>query len=314
MNPVLKVEKPGLFTTLQDLGRPHHRSSGVPVGGAMDRFALVAANRLVGNPDGAGALEIALAGPTLVALRGCLVAITGGDLQPAVNGEEVPGWTSLYLAEGDRLSFGARRLGARAYLALAGGIAGDRWLGSVSLYRLVARGGIQGRPLRAGDELELAADPPRPMVTDRSLAERFHPPYSGRGGAEVEAIPGPQLSSHLSPASRKLFFSQSYELTTDADRMGFRLEGEPLEISGPEMISFGLAFGCVQVPWSGKPILLMADHQTAGGYPVAAGVIRADLPLAAQLLPGDRLRFRETTIEAAQLRWRELRAGLDEIS
>ena len=280
----------------------------------MDRFALVAANRLVSNPDGAGALEIALSGPTLVALRGCLVAVTGGDLQPAVNGDEVPGWTAIYLAEGDRLSFGRRRLGARAYLALAGGIAGDRWLGSVSLYRLVAKGGIQGRPLKAGDELEQAAEAARPMVAGRSLSDRFRPPYARSGEAQLQAVAGPQLISHLSPASRRLFFSQSYELSTDADRMGFRLEGEALEIKGPEMISFGLAFGCVQVPWSGKPILLMADHQTAGGYPVAAGVIRADLPLAAQLLPGDHLSFRETTVEAAQQRWRDLRAGLETIA
>ena len=313
MSVVLRVDKPGLYTTLQDLGRSHHRSSGVPVGGAMDRFALTAANRLVGNPDGAGALEIALTGPVLTAIAGCLVAVTGGDLQPAVNGEPVPGWTSLYLAVGDRLSFGPRRLGARAYLAVAGGLAGDRWLGSVSLYRLVGRGGIQGRALKAGDELELAAEPALPLVAGRSLPELYHPPYPQAGGTELEAIAGPQLVSHLSPASRRLFFSQEYELSTDADRMGFRLEGEPLQIKGPEMVSFGLAFGCVQVPWSGQPILLMADHQTAGGYPVAAGVVRADLPLAAQLMPGDKLRFRETTVEAAQQRWRELRAGLDQI-
>lgn len=308
---VLRVEQPGLFTTLQDLGRSHHRASGVPVSGAMDRFALAAANRLVGNPDGAGALECLLSGPTLEAVAPCLVAVTGGDLGLRVNDHDAPAWTSLFLAEGDRLSFAGRRLGARAYLAVAGGFAGDRWLGSVSTFLLVGRGGIHGRPLKAGDSLELAADPPRPLVSGRNLPEAARPPYvAPHEVAVLDAVAGPQ-AARLSPASRKLFHTQEYEVSKDADRMGFRLEGEPLEVKGPELISFGLAFGCVQVPWSGKPILLMADHQTAGGYPVAAGVVRASLPIAAQLVPGDRLRFRETTIERAQARWRELHAGLD---
>ena len=310
---VLRVEQPGLFTTLQDLGRPHHRASGVPVSGAMDRFAIAAANRLAGNPEGAGALECLLAGPALVALAPCLVAVTGGDLGLQVNGHDAPAWTSIFLAEGDRLSFSGRRLGARAYVAVAGGFAGDRWLGSVSTFLLVGRGGIHGRPLKAGDVLELAAEPPRPLVSGRELAETARPAYAKpHEVAVLDAVPGPQ-ATRLSPASRKLFHAQEYEVSKDADRMGFRLEGEPLEVKGPELVSFGLAFGCVQVPWSGKPILLMADHQTAGGYPVVTGVVRASLPIAAQLVPGDRLRFRDTGVEKAQAAWRQLAAGLETI-
>ena len=311
---VFRVEQPGLFTTLQDLGRPNHRSSGVPVGGAMDRFAFAAANRLVGNPEGAAALECALLGPSLVALRACLVAVTGGDLGLLLNGREAPSWTSLYLSEGDRLSFAGRRQGARAYVGVAGGFGGQRWLGSYSTFLLIGKGGMHGRPLKAGDTLETAAEEPRPLVAGRTLPEPARPLYPRPHELTVlEAVPGPQ-AKRLSPPSRKLFYGQDYQVSKDADRMGFRLEGEPLEVKGPELISFGLAFGCVQVPWSGQPILLMADHQTAGGYPVVAGVARADLPLAAQLMPGDRLRFRETTVERAQDRWRELRAALESIS
>lgn len=310
MTAVLRVEAPGLQTTVQDLGRPGNRLAGVPPGGAMDRFAIAAANRLVGNPDGAGALECMLTGPTLVALRGCLVAVTGADFDPGVNGAEAPTWTSFWLAEGDRLSFAGRRSGARAYVAVGGGIAGDQWLGSVATYLLVARGGIHGRPLKAGDELLAAGPPARPAVSGRHLPERLRPPYTD--APELAAVPGPHAQM-VAVASRKRLFAQDWEVSRDADRMGYRLDGEKLELKGPEMISFGLAFGCVQVPASGLPILLMADHQTAGGYPVVAGVARASLPLAAQLLPGNRLRLCETPVDTAQAHWRELRAGLESI-
>jgi antagonist of KipI len=275
----------------------------------MDRFALVAANRLVGNRPGAGCLEIVLSGSALVAETRCLAAITGGDLEPRVNGQPVPDWTSIGLERGDRLTFGARRLGARAYLAVAGGLDGERWLGSVSTYPLIGRGGIGGRALKAGDQLMLANEPAGPLVTGRHLPEILRPAYAASNSAELAAIPGPQLN-RMASASRKLFFSQEYGISRDSDRMGYRLEGEKLEIKGPELLSFGLTYGCVQVPWSGQPILLMADHQTAGGYPVVAVVVRADLPVAAQLLPGDRLRFRPTSVVSAQKRWLELMRGL----
>jgi len=307
---VLQVEKPGVHCTLQDLGRPGHRLAGVPPGGAMDRFAIAAANRLVGNPDNAGALETLLDGPALVALEGCLVAVTGGDFQPLVNGAEAPGWTSLWLAPGDRLGFGRRASGARAYIAVGGGLAGDRWLGSVATYQLVGRGGIQGRPLRAGDRLALAGEPAHPRISGRRLPEDRRPAYSAEPA--LVAVRGPHYE-RLAPAARRRLFAAWWEVSRDADRMGYRLQGEPLEVRGPELISFGLAFGCVQVPASGQPILLMADHQTAGGYPAVAGVARAALPLAAQLLPGQRLRMVETPVTVAQDAWRALRANLEAI-
>lgn len=305
--PVLRVEDAGMFTTIQDLGRSGRRASGVPPGGAMDRFALTCANLLVGNPEGAAALECALSGPTLVALGSCLVAVTGADFGATLNGTPVPGWTGIFLSEGDRLAFSGRRWGARAYIAVSGGLEAERWLGSAATYLLVGRGGVHGRTVKAGDELGLAAPAPRPSVVGRCLSVGLRPAYTKE--PELSAVVGPHARL-LSPKARKAFFRERWTVSTDADRMGYRLDGETLEVRAEELVSFGLALGAVQVPPAGQPILLMADHQTAGGYPVVAGVARADLPLAAQLLPGEHLRFREVTVEAAQADWRRQREAL----
>lgn len=309
--PVLRVDKPGLMTTVQDLGRFGQRKFGVPPSGAMDRFALAAANRLVGNPEGAAGLECALNGPALVALRPCLVAVTGADFTPAINGNEIPMWTGVYLGAGERLSFTGRRFGARSYLAVAGGLAGSRWLGSTSTFLLVEKGGFQGRTLETGDQLALATVPPRPLIAGRHLARRQLPRYDREPA--LEAIPGPH-HGRLSKQSRSELWKAAFEVTRDADRMGFRLQGPELEVNGRELLSLGLTMGAVQLPPGGQPILLMADHQTAGGYPVIIGVTRASLPLAAQLLPGDRLSFRETSVTAAQAAWRVARASLEAIA
>jgi antagonist of KipI len=212
------------------------------------------------------------------------------------------------MVEGDRLAFSGRRGGARVYIAVAGGLAAERWLGSAATYLLVGRGGVQGRPLKGGDELCVAAAAPRPAIAGRVLPEPSRPSYAAE--PEVAAVQGPHIR-RLKAASRRAFFHERWTVGRDADRMGYRLDGPELEISGPELVSFGLAMGCIQVPAAGQPIVLMADHQTAGGYPVVAGVARADLPLLAQLLPGDHLRFREISVEAAQSAWRRLRASLD---
>ena len=308
---VLRVEKPGLLTTVQDLGRPGHRKFGVPPSGAMDRFALAAANRLVGNPETAAGLECALNGPVLLALQPCLVAVTGADFTPSVNGAEVPLWTGVYLAAGERLSFAGRKWGARCYIAIAGGLGGSRWLGSLATYLLVEKGGFDGRTLEAGDVLAIAAPAPRPLIAGRHLSRRLLPAY-GREPA-LAAVPGPH-HSRLTRSSRSALQKSSFAVSRDADRMGFRLEGPALELSGRELLSVGLTMGAVQLPIGGQPILLMADHQTAGGYPVILGVSRASLPLAAQLLPGDTLTFREVSISAAQDEWRRLREALEQIA
>jgi antagonist of KipI len=307
---VLRVEQPGMLATIQDLGRSGRRAAGVPPGGAMDRFALAAANLLVGNPEGAAALECALSGPSLTAMSGCLVAITGADFRATLNGQPMPTWEGVFLARGDRLEFAGRSWGARVYVAVAGGLAGDRWLGSVATYLLAGRGGVHGRSLKAGDVLGVAGPQPRPLVAGRELPGPLRPPY--RDHAELLTIAGPYIA-RLPAKDRRTLFQADWTVSRDADRMGYRLEGPELAIDGPELVSFGLTVGCVQLPASGQPILLMADGQTAGGYPVVAAVARCDLPLAAQLMPGDHLRFRETSVEKAQEEWRRRQACLDHL-
>jgi len=309
VSDVLRVEKPGLFTTVQDLGRLNAMSSGVQQGGAMDRFAHCAANLLVGNDEGAATLECTLSGPVLVALRPCLVAITGADFDLRVNGEPAPMWTSTFVGEGDKLSFAGRRWGARVYMAVAGGIAGDRWLGSLSTNLLAARGGMHGRLLAAGDVLAVSAERASPAISGRLLSPDHRPDYADH---TLAAIAGPHVR-RLGSDGRKAFFGGVFSVSRDADRMGYRLEGPMLDASGDELLSFGLVAGAVQVPRSGQPIILMADHGTAGGYPVVATVTSAAMPVAAQLLPGDELSFSEVSVEAALRLRAAQRAALDSL-
>jgi antagonist of KipI len=307
LTTVLRVIEPGLFTTVQDLGRPQAIAAGVPPGGAMDRFAHRAANLLVGNAEGDATLECTLTGPHLVAEHSCLVAITGADLDPRVNGQPAPIWTGIFLGQGDHLTFGARRSGGRAYIAVAGGIEADRWLGSASTYLLAARGGMHGRNLKAGDQIGTAREATRPAVSGHHLVERLRPQYADH---TLFAIAGPHVK-RLDPEGRGALFGAEYKVSREADRMGYRLDGPRLATSGDELLSFGLAAGAVQVPHGGQPILLMADHQTAGGYPVVAVLVSASMPVAAQLVPGDELHFKEVTLERARQMRLSLAAALD---
>jgi len=309
MNHVLSVEAPGLSTTVQDLGRPNAITAGVPPGGAMDRFAHSAANLLVGNDAGTATLECTLSGPHLAAEHACLIAITGADLDPYINGKPAPMWTGVFMGQGDRLTFGPRRAGARAYIAVAGGIDGVRWLGSLSTNVMAARGGMRGRTLKVGDVIDTAGEPSKPSISGRRMPEHLRPDY---GNHTLHAIPGPHVR-RLDADGRRLLFKAAFTVTRDADRMGYRLEGPRLDTSGDELLSFGLTAGAVQVPNGGQPILLMADHQTAGGYPVVATVVSAALPIAAQLLPGDELQFAETTLGRAQELRKDLTIALDSL-
>ena len=304
-----RVVQSGLLTTVQDLGRPGRRAAGVSPGGAMDPFAARAANRIAGNPDHLAVLECTLKGPQMVALRELVVAIAGADLGARLGEDDAPTWEAFELHEGDRLWFAGRRQGARAYLAVAGGFEPARWLGSASTDLLVGRGGHEGRRLRVRDEL--AAGPaPSGAAPGRRLADARRPTYGT--GAVLEAIPGPHLS-RLDAASARALFEEPFEVAADANRVGYRLQGPCLECEAGEVLSFGVCAGCVQVPPSGSPILLMADHHTSGGYPVAACVARCSLPDAAQLLPGDHLHFRASDPARSQARWRAMLAALDEI-
>ena len=304
MTEALRVLQPGILTTIQDAGRPNAVASGVPAGGVMDRFAHSAANLIVGNDRGAATLECTLTGPRLVAMEPCVIAITGGDLGPSV-----PMWTAVELAAGDEVAFAGRRSGARAYVAVGGGVIGDRWLGSMSTNLMCARGGMRGRALVAGDVISAGEwhDPP---VAGRTLLEQLRPDYAERS---LRVIRGPHFA-RLTHESQEQLWTAMFSVNPSSNRMGYRLDGATLEAPGDELLSFPVLAGVVQLPSGGQPILLMADHQTAGGYPVIATVTSASMPVAAQLAPGDELRFEETSIDRALTARAAQRAALESLT
>ena len=306
MSALLRVVEPGLLSTVQDLGRPHAVASGVPPGGAMDRFAHTAANLLVGNDRTAATVECTLRGPQFVASSECVVAITGGEFDVRLNGVSAPMWTSLLLAEGDELSVGPRRSGARAYVAVAGGVAGDRWLGSLSTNLMAGRGGMNGRALATSDVISAASSPTFTPRAGSTLATELRPDYRDHA---LRVIAGPHFD-RLTAGSVTEFSRSPFILTPDSNRMGYRLSGPKLDARGDELLSFGVIAGAVQLPSGGSPILLMADYQTAGGYPVIAVVVSASLPVAAQLVPGDEVGFALVDLEAALRLRQHQRAAL----
>jgi len=294
----LVVIEGGFLTTVQDAGRFGWARFGVPPSGPMDPFALRAANTLVGNLPHAAGLEITLVGPALRATHECLIAVCGAEFDLWVGDLPVPAWHAVYVRAGQEVRFGQRRSGARAYLAVSGGIALPSFLGSRATYLPGNFGGLEGRALQAGDQLPLG-----PMGNDlatragKAWPRSSRPAYSPRPTLRV--VPGPQ-GDYFTPEGLAAFESE-YEVTPASDRMGYRLSGPRVaHRDAVEIVSDGVVTGSVQVPGDGQPIVMMADHQTTGGYPKIATVIRADLPLLAQCLPGDRVRFRPVSIAEAQ--------------
>jgi antagonist of KipI len=295
----ITVVKPGWFTTVQDRGRYGYQQYGMPVSGPMDYRSHVIANRLVGNRDQDAALEMTLKGPELLFETAAIVAVTGADLSPMIEGVLLPLWTSLLVKAGSRLTFGARRSGARCYLAIVGGIDVPVVLGSRSTHVSSRTGGIQGRALASGDRLiSGTAGPHHREAIGCALPERLRPSYST--SVTLRILPGPELSS-FAPQAFDMLTANPYRLSSQSDRMGYRLEGPRLtQARVGERISDGTVLGALQVPPDGQPILLMADRQTTGGYPIIAVVISADLYFAGQLLPGETVWFNPTTPSEAR--------------
>ena len=283
----LTVLRPGLLTTVQDLGRWGSQALGVPVAGPMDTFAHRLANALVGNAADAATLEVTLLGPELRAERALLVAVAGAEFALTVDGRPVPHQTAVALAPGAVLRFGARQGGSRAYLAVAGGIDTPSVLGSRSTHLVSGMGGLDGRALVSGDALPVGAS--ASAVAPRGARPFTRPSTVARPTLRV--MLGPQ-DAWFSRQSVEALLHEVFRVSTKSNRMGFRLEGPALAaVRQEEPLSEPVPFGAIQVPAGGAPILLMADRQTAGGYPKIATVISADLPVAGQLGPGDVLTF-----------------------
>ncbi len=288
----LTVLRPGLLTTVQDLGRWGHQAAGVPVAGAMDTYSLRLANGLVGNPESAAALEITLLGPTLRAEAPLVVAVAGAVFDLQVDDRPVPHGAPVALAAGSVLRFLERRAGARAYLAVAGGLETPVVLGSRATHVVSRMGGLDGRALLVGDVLPVATGATRPA----GRATRSPLPLAeAPGPRRLRVLLGPQ-DDWFTMSSVDALLGGTFSVSSRSDRMGFRLDGPMLTTKRPgELVSEPVAFGALQVPSGGAPILLMADRQTAGGYPKIATVITADLPLAGQLAPGEAVRFAACT-------------------
>jgi antagonist of KipI len=306
----LTVLGAGLQTTVQDLGRPAHQRDAIAAGGAMDRLACRAANLLIGNDENAALLEAALIGPAIRFHEETLIALAGGDLGATIDGTAVSNWRAVLVPANGVLRFGQPTTGCRSYIAVAGGVDVPVVFESRATYLRGGFGGFEGRALRAGDTLQTlgATTATRAMVSTIrasgarvarwSLGATLRPHYSDR--VEVRIVEGAHTSL-LSPESRAKLTGDAFRVSSSSDRMGYRLEGVSLELSNPtELMSEGVAFGTVQLPPGGAPIVLMADRQTTGGYPRIAEVASVDLPLIAQLKPGDAVTFRFVSLGEAQ--------------
>jgi biotin-dependent carboxylase-like uncharacterized protein len=283
----VEVISAGPLTTIQDLGRPGWAHIGVPRSGAADRGSLVQANRLLGNPPQAPALETTLVGPKLRSDADAIVALSGAFVKARVEGREIPMNVPFALAAGEQLTVGTARSGLRTYIAFAGGIDAQLTLGSASTDLLT---GLGPAPLARGDVMRLRD--PQELERRRRTAARERPSVGDQAECPTLGVVLGPRQDRFSDTAIDALLSDAFTVSAASNRIGVRLDGPALQRADTrELLSEGLISGALQVPSSGNPILLLADHPTTGGYPVIAVVIEADLPLAAQLRPGQRLRF-----------------------
>lgn len=292
-----RVLKGGMLTTVQDFGRNGYQSQGFSVGGAMDVRAFKLANMLLDNPENEAVLEITLIGPELEFTADTIIAITGGDFSPKLNGEPVEMYTAVYVRKGDVLKFGSARTGTRCYVAFSGYLDIPVVMGSRCTSLKSRLGGFKGRRLEAGDYIsERIKRRYLPFFLSRKLKA---PDYDADDGL-LRVVMGPQ-DSLFSKQSIRTFLESEYTVTGEFDRMGCRLDGPiiaPKQTS--DIISDGIALGAIQVPSAGKPIVLLADRQTTGGYAKIATIISADIPRLVQKKTDQKIRFRAVTVQEAQ--------------
>ena len=310
----IRVVQPGLLTTVQDTGRFGEYAIGMPPSGAMDVFSYQVGNYLVGNEEGAAGLEITYFGPELTFTEDPVIAITGADMPPKINGEEVPTWETLGVREGDVLSFDYLKNGARSYLAVAGGIDVPVFMHSRSTYTLIGLGGHEGRALQEGDELAVGEDGDRSERVGTAVAREQLPAFYDE--TELRVIIG-LASYRLTEESMQEFLNTTWTVTPDADRVGYRYRGGELKFVEREqpagagadqanVVDFGYPIGSIQVPGGVEPIVLLNDAVTGGGYATIGTVISADRDKLAQTKTNDKTRFRSVDLDEA-LRAREER-------
>ncbi len=303
------IQRPGILTTVQDLGRLGSRRFGINPGGVMDPAAARLINIVLGNIDSEAVLEIHFPAPQIIFEKEGVAAIGGADFLPHLDGEPLQTWQVFRANPGAILTFAGKGSGNRAYLAVKGGVEIERWLGSSSTNLIAGRGGFSGRRLEANDRIDFIS-----FALDNldSTATRISPwiipPYNS--SPTVRVIPGAEFQN-LSDQSREIFLNRQFEVSSKSDRMGFRLIGQAVELSDrSEMISSAVSFGTIQALPDNQLIILMADHQTTGGYPRLAHVISRDLPLIGQLGPGDKVAFQLVTLDTAEKLYLEFERNL----
>lgn len=295
MNTV-RVIKPGMLTTVQDLGRPGLGTMGISSSGAADPVSLRIGNRLMGNPENAAALEMTLMGGHFLFSEKTMFAVTGADFSAAIGRNRVPQYLSVPINAGEILELGTCFERARGYLCVQGGFDVPEFLGSRSTHLLSGHGGFQGRALGKGDVIKIGEC--APDFRPKRLSALGHTNLVERNVFRVNK--GPQWDL-FSDSARLAFFGQTYRVTEVADRTGIRLDGTSLElVPGQDMLTEGVSLGALQIPRDGKPIILFVEQQTTGGYPKIANVIGADLYRVGQLRPRDEVRFELISLEEAR--------------
>jgi biotin-dependent carboxylase-like uncharacterized protein len=319
---IIRVRQPGLLSTVQDTGRFGEYALGMPPSGAMDVFSYEVGNYLVGNQEGVAGVEITYFGPELEFTEAALIALTGAQMPPKINGEEAPMWEALEVGEGDLLSFEYLKRGARCYLAVAGGIDVPLFMHSRSTYTLIGLGGHEGRALQEGDELEVGEAPRKAEgQVGKRVDEEHIPTYSDE--TELRVIIG-LASYRITEESMEEFLSTTWTVTPDADRVGYRYKGGELKFVEREqpagagsdpanVVDFGYPIGSIQVPGGVEPIVLMNDAVTGGGYATIGTVISADRGRLAQTKTNDKTRFRSVDLEEALEARKHRRQQMEEI-
>lgn len=305
----IKIIKPGLFTTIQDRGRWGYERHGIPVAGAMDDFSLRVANILVGNHQYQGALECTLLGPEIRFNCNEVISITGANMSPRIGGEPVPMWTSILVKDGSTLSLSNGSDGIRTYIGFSRGLDVPEIMGSKSTFTRGQLGGYKGRKLFSGDEIGLGH---RDLSQWGSyLPSNFIPIYKEE--ENIRIILGPQ-DDYFTQDAIETFFNSRYTITSESDRMGYRLDGPQIvHKNGADIISDGIVFGSIQVPGHGSPIIMMADRATTGGYTKIATVINPDLPKLAQMVPGNSIYFNSISLGKAHEIYRDYERNFTEI-
>ncbi len=292
----LIFRKPGILTTVQDTGRTGARRFGINPNGAMDSTAQRLVNIIIGNDESEGVLEMHFPAPEIEFDSDAMIAIGGADFGAKVNGESISNWSTAYVPRGGVLTFENKISGNRAYLAVRGGFGIDKWLGSTSTNSIAGVGGVSGRKLIAGDRI-VCGDSQR-REHQYTIGSSILPRYSRF--PTVRLIAASEFE-YLTPFAERIFLGEGFTLTNDCDRMGYRLAGKPVHLlDDSQMVSSAVTFGTIQLLPDGQIIILMADHQTSGGYPRIANVISVDLPLLGQCGPGDGVSFAMVPIEDAE--------------